>query len=594
MNDQIITCPPVSMGRTLWPHQAEAVKTIHDALAQGTRKQLVAIPTGGGKTTVFSTVVRDILAKGPDGRALILAHRDELLDQGMRDLNEAWPGVSAGFIRAGQEDLQARVIVASVQTLTRQKRLDAFVQAVAPDLRVVVTDEAHHAVASTYLNIYEALGLVAAKPRCLHLGVTATPGRADEKSLKRVYDEMVYEVPINDLIAAGHLVPPRGYLVEPTFSLAGVRTVAGDFQRNALDRAINQPHVNRGVAEAWMKHAADRPTIAFGVSINHAHNLAAAINALAGPGTAAAVDRKTPPLERSRCVEDLRAGRLRILVNCMLFTEGFDAKSISCVLVVRPTQSLPLYAQMVGRGLRALGGKQDCLILDVVDTSRDKKLSTLSSLFYLPERDMQGKTPMEISEEEKQKKCRPTRHAYAYEGANKTIDIIGTAPKKVRLDSWTRKVLNESGLGWLILDSDRYVLSYDLREDERAKRRYIHVRCGDRNDPRWMAERRVYSMDTGQLIESVEWFREHNLADLVSKIVGHVEKRSHVHNIVSEAGRRAWAPVAEPMTDVQKNELRKLGVTRQMQLTKREARDEILIWLACKHFGTKPVLLVGA
>lgn len=414
-------------------YQKDCLARIRDAECRGVRRQVVVHPTGAGKTVVFASLIREKLAAGSGLRALVLAHRDELIEQACRKLVTVWPESRGlvGVVKAERDDLGARIAVASVQSLCRPARLAAYAEWGLP--LVTVTDEAHHSPARSYLRIYEALSLLPGQDigGRLHLGVTATPDRLDKVGLKHVFEEVVHALTISFLIESGYLVPVRGVLVPVDIDLdqARVDPETGDFTDASLARVVESPEVIEAIAKAWLERGEGRQTVAFTPSVASARMLA---EALRSAGVAAAwVSGETPEEERRRTLQRFADGEITVVVNCGVLTEGYDCPEMSCVLVARPTKSRALYQQMVGRGLRLAPwiGKADCLVLDVAGSSLKHKLVTVASL--------EGKEPGEpasSSSEEGEERGRG-RRLTVYTGAEKVVGMItGFGWHKLRED----------------------------------------------------------------------------------------------------------------------------------------------------------------
>jgi superfamily II DNA or RNA helicase len=348
-------------------YQKDAVKAAQGSLRRG-KNPLVIMPTGTGKTVVFSELIRRTLGKRRGKRAIVLAHRSELLNQA-RDRLRSF-GLTAEIEQAGQRASDTcQVVVASVQTVAHKKRRldrEAF------DL--VVVDEAHHVPASTYQRILKHY-------RCPVAGFTATADRLDEKSLGGVFNEVAYAMDMLTAIESGIIVPiiQRTVTVE-SIDVSRVKTIHGDLSSAELGKVLSKVKVLQGVAVPLLEHMGDRKTLAFAATVQHAHALANVLNRMR-PGIARAVDGGDAPEYRARTLADFEAGKFQVLVNCQLFTEGFDMPSVSCVAMARPTQSRLLYAQAIGRATRLCSNKCDALILDFVGNSG--KHSLVSSIDLL-------------------------------------------------------------------------------------------------------------------------------------------------------------------------------------------------------------------
>ncbi len=335
----------------LRPYQAEAVERLRDAYRRGARAPLLVLPTGGGKTVVFSHIAAAAVAKGRS--VLVLVHRRELIRQAAAKLAAA--GVAHGIIAPGYAATADAVQVASVQTLAR--RLDGMRQ--APP-RLVIVDEAHHAVAGQWRAILDAV------PEAHLLGVTATPIRSDGAGLGvragGVFDALVCGPSIADLMAEGHLVRARVFAPAVAPDLTGIRTRGGDYEAAQLAEAMSAPQVIGCAVEHYRRHAAGLPTVLFAASVRHAEAMAEAFRA-AGI-RAVAASGITPAAERDAAIAGLATGAVEVLCSCDLVSEGLDVPAIGAVILLRPTKSLALYLQQVGRGLRPADGKAELVVLD--------------------------------------------------------------------------------------------------------------------------------------------------------------------------------------------------------------------------------------
>lgn len=391
-------------------YQRDAISAVRDGFGRGVRRQLIELPTGTGKTVVFASIPGRVKKK-----TLIIAHRSELLDQARDKLAAANPDLRIEIEQADRHaDQSADVIIASIQTLaTSPGRLQAFNPA---DYSIVVVDEAHHAVARTYVETFAHFGLAPdieglrdndltrremradikaafeefspAPDTPVLLGVTATSGRTDGRGLAAMFDEIVFHRTIKDMMLAGWLARVRGLRIGSGVSLEGVKTRAGDFAERELAEAVNLVERNKLAVSAYQEHATGRQAIAFAVDVAHATALCDEF--LAAGIRAATVFGETPKLQRADTIARYRTGEINVLVNCMVLTEGFDAPETSCIVMTRPTKSSLLYTQMLGRGTRLAEGKEDLLILDIVDIAK-AGIASLNTLFGLPPKfDMTG------------------------------------------------------------------------------------------------------------------------------------------------------------------------------------------------------------
>jgi DNA repair protein RadD len=336
----------------LRPYQDAAIAGIREALAGEARAVLLVLPTGAGKTRVAAELIRAAEAEGE--RVLFLAPRRELVHQASRALTRE--GVQHGLIQAGAVrgvDSYARVQVASIDTLlsrvVRRSKLKLS------DPHLIVVDEAHLCITAA------RTGLLAKWPEAKVVGLTATPTRKDGRALGAVFERIIEPTTVAQLTIDGYLVPARYFsIAEP--DLKGVGVVAGDYNAGALERAMNQPSLVGDVVATWLQRGGTRRTVVFASSI--AHSLALCEEFQRAGVAAEHVDAGTDQASRDAVFSRFSCGETQVLVNVMLASYGFDLPELSCVVLARPTKSLMLYLQMIGRGLRPADGKSDCLVLD--------------------------------------------------------------------------------------------------------------------------------------------------------------------------------------------------------------------------------------
>lgn len=363
----------------LRPYQEAAIAAVERERARGIQRTLLVQATGTGKTSVFTEMVRREIGRG--GQALILAHRDELIDQARGRLWEQ-AGIASDVECGSQKWQGARVVVGSIATLGRiaSSRAGGF----RPSL--VITDEAHHAAADSYMNAYRRFG-VFDPGGAFHLGVTATPHRMDNKPMhgseEAVFETVAYEYGIVDAIRDKWLVDIRAFRVRGQFDLSGVKKVAGDYNQRQLSERVNTDSDNRSAVQHWSQVASDRQTITFCTSVGHSEAMAETFRAHGIK--AASVSGAMAKDARQDVIERFRRGETQVLTNCMIATEGFDVPNVGAVLLLRPTMSWSLFAQMVGRGLRLAPGKRDCIVIDVVGAGDAKSLANAPGLLGLPE-----------------------------------------------------------------------------------------------------------------------------------------------------------------------------------------------------------------
>jgi superfamily II DNA or RNA helicase len=350
------------MTAKLRPYQRQAIDAIRQDWQDGYTDVLLTAATGSGKTVMFLQLLDELLHDGQ--RALILSHRRELVYQPYERLGQFWAHRQqhAGIVMGQSNEAWAQIVIATVQSLQGEHRLRQILSSGPIDYLIV--DEAHHSISDGYGNVIHTLKDV--NPNLRHLGVTATPLRADGKGLAAVYQKESAHFGIQELVRMGHLAPPRWLAIQTGISLADIRSHGSgadrDFNQRQLANVYETANCFDLVVASHQKYAADRQSVAFTVSVDGAHELADTFNR-AGIAAVAA-DGNTPQDARNHMLSDFRAGKYQVLCNAALWVEGLDLPEISCVHQVRPTRSDGLYAQIVGRALRLFPGKTDALILD--------------------------------------------------------------------------------------------------------------------------------------------------------------------------------------------------------------------------------------
>lgn len=363
----------------LRPYQRDAVTAVRAAWAGGMRCPAVVLPTGTGKTVVFSEIADQLVREGA-GRVLVLAHRDELINQGAAKLG-AVSGQRVGVVKAGRNEVGAPIIMASVQTLRSRAR-----RAAIRDVAAVIVDECHHATAPTYLDILGHFGCLddvdpgrTDGKRAVAAGFTATMSRGDGGPLGLVWDDVVARETLPNMIRLGYLVEPRGIRVNVgNLDLDRVKRSGGDWQDGALGEALTESDAPAAIVRAWIEHARDRPTVLFGPTVAFAGVMVDAFRA-AGI-TSDIVHGGQSDAERRAVWAAVERGEVMVTCNCMVATEGTDVPRWSCAIIARMTGHIGLYVQMVGRVLRLFPGKSDALVLDVAGATSRHKLASVIDL----------------------------------------------------------------------------------------------------------------------------------------------------------------------------------------------------------------------
>lgn len=340
----------------LRPYQTGAIDAFRGAVADGTQRSMVVLPTGCGKT-----VTGIALAKAMGARTLWIAHREELIMQPIKAMRTLWPEIRPGVVKADRNEWARDFVFASVQTAWRPERL-----AKLSGFDLVVVDEAHHAAAKSYKLILEKVGCFRPNGTPL-LGLTATPERTDSLQLDDVFEGIVYHYQLRQAVEDGYLVGVEMISRPINVDLDKIKTSGGDYSEKQLDTALLEAGIVDDVFDAVNEHARDRKTIIFTVSVKQAKQIS---DKLKESGYAAdMVSGETPgPLRRQKLAK-LARGEITHIVNCMVLTEGFDDPAVDCIIMARPTQSKTLYIQCVGRGLRIAPNKGSCRIIDMVGMS---------------------------------------------------------------------------------------------------------------------------------------------------------------------------------------------------------------------------------
>ena len=332
----------------LRPYQEEARKKVQEQWEGGVNKTLLVLPTGCGKTIVFSKIIEDRVKLGE--RVLILAHRSELLEQASDKLKKS-TGLNTALEKADSSSLNSwyMVTVGSVQTLQREKRLKQFSN---DYFDTIVIDEAHHCISNGYQNVLNHFD------KAKVLGVTATPDRGDMKDLGAYFESLAYEYKIVDAIKEGYLSKIQSLTIPLNLDLSGVATQNGDFKASDVSNALD-PYLEQ-IADEMIKHCKNRKTVVFLPLVATSQKFRDILNSKGFK--AAEVNGESK--DRAQILEDFDKDKYNVLCNSMLLTEGWDCPSVDCVIVLRPTKVRALYSQMVGRGTRLHPGKENLLLLD--------------------------------------------------------------------------------------------------------------------------------------------------------------------------------------------------------------------------------------
>ena len=478
----------------LRPRQDECLDAILAAYTEGTRQQLVVQATGTGKAVVIANIMRKMRHLLP-GKVLVFVHTEELVKQLVKTCQDWNPELKVGREQANfYADTDCDIIVSCVASIGREgaTRLQRF-----GEFDIVCCDEAHHSIASTYLNVFDMVGVLKPDTRKLLVGFTATPKRKnitrsqkkeltvldDEEllSLKSVYKKIVFTYTIRKDIKEGWLVPLRGFRLKTETDLSEVKTTAGEYAQADLSEAVNTATRNMQIVKFWLDNAERRVTICFTVDIQHAKDLAEQFRR---SGIKAEAIWGLDP-ERETRLERFKAGEIEVLCNCGVLIEGFDAWNVMAVLDAAPTKSSSKYTQKIGRGTRLEEGtgnlleaikagialrKKDCYVLDVVDNNKRCSLVTLPSLVGLnPDFDLHGESVTKAVEE-----VEKVQEKYPDINFSNLLDLSGVKAYVESLDlfaePYTQEVKELSELTWMQTQDGAYVLAIpEKREVKEAK-----------------------------------------------------------------------------------------------------------------------------
>lgn len=338
------------MAIALRPYQSDVIDRLRASVKAGKRSPLLVAPTGSGKAVMAAAAIREAVDLGR--KVLVLVHRRELIYQTSQKLFDV--GIDPGVILAGHPPRPSVAVqVASVATLWRRAVRGSAMPLPPADL--IVIDEAHHGRATTYRRI------VAAYPDAVVVGLTATPCRADGRGLGAMFDDLIEAPSVAELVQAGFLVPTKVYAPDQP-DLTGIRSARGDFAEKQLAERVDTPKLVGSIAEHWARLAVGRPTVVFATGV--AHSLHIRDELRRAGAMAEHIDGSTPTEERESILAAFSSGAADAVCNAAVLVEGWDAPAASCLIMARPTKSLVLYRQMLGRVMRPAPGKADALILD--------------------------------------------------------------------------------------------------------------------------------------------------------------------------------------------------------------------------------------
>ena len=408
----------------LRPYQKEAKEAIFEEWDSGVSKTLLVLPTGCGKTVVFAKVTEECVRQGD--RVLILAHRGELLEQAADKLMKT-TGLGCALEKA-ESSCQGswfRVVVGSVQTLMREKRLNSFDPFY---FNTIIIDEAHHCISDSYQRVLQHF------PHAHVLGVTATPDRGDMRNLGAYFESLAYEYTLPKAIKEGYLSPIKALTIPLKIDMSSVSVQAGDFKASEIGTALD-PYL-QGIAEEMQKYCMDKKTVVFLPLVKTSQKFRDLLNQYGFRAAEVNGDSQ----DRAEILKDFDAGKYNVLCNSMLLTEGWDCPSVNCIVVLRPTKVRSLYCQMVGRGTRLSPetGKDHLLLLDFLWHTERHELCHPASLICENEEvaqqmteNLEKKAGMPVDLEEAEQKASEDVVAQREEALAKQLSEMKKRKKKL-------------------------------------------------------------------------------------------------------------------------------------------------------------------
>ena len=343
------------MKKQLRPYQENAISSIVNGFTNK-YKQLCVLPTGSGKTVIFSNVIKKLQTK-----TLIVAHTTEILDQIINTLQHECPELSCQRYNSTKK-MNSDIVVCSIQSCTRKKSFDRIDNY---NFDLLIVDECHRSCAKGYRKVIDGLGFHNKKL----LGVTATPFRTDKQDIYEIFGFPSFKISLIEMIKEGFLVDFKGYRVKTGVSINGIRKAQGDFISSKLSPIINVKKRNELIVNEYIKLSKDKKALAFCVSVKHAIELKEEF--LKSGIRCEALYGEMSPILRKKNLKSFKDGDIDVLTNCQILTEGFDEPSIETLLMCRPTMSKALYTQMIGRGSRIYPGKKICNVIEFTDNDFD-------------------------------------------------------------------------------------------------------------------------------------------------------------------------------------------------------------------------------
>ena len=449
----------------LFDYQRDAVDAIKTSWLGGMRRPAISAATGAGKTIMFAKAIEE-----SGERTLVVAHRKEIIEQAAQKIGYVIDPREIGIVMAERNQADYPIVVASIQTIANPKRIARLGR-----FGLVVVDEAHHATSPVYRNAMRLLGASGNGPTKA-LGVSATWDRADGLGFEEVFDEIVYSIGIEQLIASGHLADISAIRIETELDTTGVRSNNGDFSAEQLSQRIVDSNYADTLAAAVKQYASDRISLVFAPNVRTADLYRDAL--IAEGINAVSVNGETPRSEREQAIADLRNRRIQAIVNVGVFTEGTDIPIVDCVVLGRPTQSRALFQQMVGRGLRNYPNKTNCLLIDCAGASQRNTLQSVATLF--------GRDPQDTKQQLKSVREWLEEEPVSQPGLGFDGEDLTSVGGKFRQLAKQIEVIDRKKLAWQMIDNGAFIIPAGehgqivLRDNDRGL--FDVVRHGSKGD----------------------------------------------------------------------------------------------------------------
>lgn len=422
--------------KRLREYQSSAIAAIENGVADGQLRGVVALATGLGKTVTAANVIKRRIHLG---RALFTAPLDAVVTQSAASIQAELENVNVGIVKAGLNEVNSRVAVASLQTLAREKRIDQLAASIQThgEFKTIIIDECH-----LHLDAYRKVIDRLASADTLVAGLSATPYRGDGRGLNEVFETVYAEM---DIVAG----IKQGYLVEPDalqFTLkgadfSGVHVRKGDLEATELEDVMKSANFAEQITKHWSEHAIDKRTVIFLPKVTMAYELAEYMKA--GGIRAEALDGGTNKGDRREIFKRYESGETQVLCNVLVLSTGWDSPITECLVMARPTKSKALYVQALGRGLRTLpriidgidsveerltaiasSAKPNCLVMDMIGVTGKHKLVTMVDLIGVKERKERRKLTELVEDAEKEKEAEEQRLLFEAELEARRVKLI--------------------------------------------------------------------------------------------------------------------------------------------------------------------------